>query len=220
MGRGRSRHHSLSWRVGRAIEHAGVNRPLVRRTGPAWVFGVLGVVAELWLAPMVLALTFAVGIASYLVLDAPWTRIRAQQHPRFVSVRILYLNTLIIAGFWLAVMFTFSAADPSLSTGVEQRLPALLDVATARDLGSLITLKHAAMIRPVTSSVGVAASTWFDVFLHGVIASLALNFLLYGVVIARRRRRSHHVSRGTTRRALRYDALVGLFVDEDPSATR
>jgi hypothetical protein len=183
------------------------------------VFGLLGVVGELLLAPVVLALTFAVGIVCYLILDAPWTKIRAQQHPRFVSVRLLYLNTLIIVGFWLAVMFTFSAADPAMSNGVEQRLPALLDVATARDLSAFITQKRAAMIKPATVSVG-AASTWFDVFLHGVICSLALNFLLYGSVIVRRRQRSHRADRGASRRELRYDALVGLFVDEDPSTTR
>src|SRR4051812_17530725 len=91
----RSRHHhSLTWRMSRAIEHAGASRPLLSRTGPAWVFGFMGVLAELVLAPVVLALTFAVGIATYLVLDAPWTRVRAQQRPRFVSVRILYLNAL------------------------------------------------------------------------------------------------------------------------------
>lgn len=213
---GRSRHHSLTWRVSRAIEQAGAKRPLIKRTGPAWGFGLMGVVAELLLAPVVLALTFAVGIGTYLVLDAPWTRIRAQQRPRFVSVRILYLNTLIVAGFWLAVMFTFSAADPAVSNGVEQRLPALLEVATAQDLRTLITLKKAAMIKPVTEPVG-PASTWFDVFLHGVIGAIALNFLLYGVVIARRRQRSHRSGRGSSRKSLKYDSTVGLFVNEDPS---
>src|SRR5207248_1721909 len=105
-------HRSLVWRLSRAIENIGARRPVISRTGPAWMFGLMGVAAELLLAPVVLALTFGVGIASYLMLDAPWTRVRAQQRPRFVSVRILYLNTLIVAGFWLAVMFTFSAADP------------------------------------------------------------------------------------------------------------
>jgi hypothetical protein len=204
--------------VSRAIEHAGASRPFFRRTGPAWVFGILGVIAEMMLAPMVLMLTFAVGLVCYLLLDTPRSKIRAQQRPRFMSVRILYLNTLIVAGFWLAVMFTFSAADPAVSNGVEQRLPALLDVATARDLGSMITMKHAAMIKPVTGPV--VASTWFDVFLHGVICSLALNFLLYGIVIARRRQQSMQSRRASIRGTLRYDALVGLFVNEDSAATR
>ena len=114
MGRSH-RNRSLTWRVSRAIENATLTRPLISRTGPAWLFGIMGVVAELVLAPVVLALTFAVGLATYLMLDTPWTRIRAQARPRFVSVRILYINTLIVAGFWLAVMFTFSAADPSVS---------------------------------------------------------------------------------------------------------
>lgn len=213
------RQRSLSWRVNRAIENVGANRPVFSRTGPAWMFGLLGVGGELLLAPVVLALTFAVGLSSYLVLDAPWTRIRAQQRPRFVSVRILYLNTMIVAGFWLAVMFTFSAADPSVSNGVESRLPALLEVATANDLKSLISLKRTATPKsssPVLSSAS-AASTWFDIFLHGLVATLALNFLLYGVVIARRRQRARHAGRGAARKSLRYDAMVGLFVDEDPS---
>jgi hypothetical protein len=215
---GRS-HHSLSWRVHRAIESAGVRRPLITRTGPAWMFGLMGVIAELLLAPVVLALTFAVGLGSYLMLDTPWTHIRAQQRPRFVSVRILYLNTLIVAGFWLAVMFTFSAADPAVSNGVEQRLPALLEVATANDLKTLISLKHAALIKPVNETIG-PASTWFDVFLHGLVCSLALNFLLYGVVIARRRQRARHTGRGRSRKSLQYDSMLGLFVDEDPTTPR
>lgn len=215
----RSSHHSFSWRVGRAIEKVEQRRPLISRTGPAWAFGILGVAAELLLAPVILALTFGVGLASYLVLDAPWTRIRVQQRPRFVSVRILYLNTLIVAGFWLAVMFTFSAADPTVSNSVEQRLPKLLEVATAQDLGALVTLKHQAMIKPVAEPVG-AASTWFDVFMHGLVSALALNFLLYGVVIARRRQRARHSHRGASRRSLRYDSMVGLFVDDDPNARR
>ena len=187
----RHRSRSLFWRMSRAIEQATVSRPLFSRTGPAWLFGLMGVAAELVLAPVVLALTFTVGIASYLVLDAPWTRIRAEMRPRFVSVRILYLNTLIVAGFWLAVMFTFSAADPSLSNPVEQRLPALLAAATSSNLQTLIDRKHQAQIKPVADPVGSAAS-WFDVFLHGLICGLALNFLLYGVVIARRRQRARH----------------------------
>ena len=213
---GRSHQHSFTWRVSRAIEHAGANRPLLKRSGPAWAFGILGVTAELLLAPIVLAITLAVGLTTYLLLDAPWTRMRAQQRPRFVSVRILYLNTLIVAGFWLAVMFTFSAADPALSVGVEQRLPALLQVATAKDLPSLITLKKAAMIEPVRDPMS-PATTWFDVFLHGLIATLALNFVLFGVVSVRRRQRAQ--GRGTSsRRALRFDASVGLFVDDKPSS--
>lgn len=217
MGRSR-RHHSLSWRVGRAFESATAGRPVLQRTGPTWVFGTLGVIGELLLAPVVLALTFAVGIATYFVLDAPWTKVRAQQRPRFVSVRILYLNTMIVVGFWLAVMFVFSAADPLVSTGVEQRLPVLLDVATTRDLRSLIALKRQAMIAPVRDPVG-PASTWFDVFIHGVVSAIALNFLLYGVVIARRRSRARRRGRSASRHAPRYDAALGLFVDGDGHAT-
>lgn len=217
MGRSRH-HHSLSWRVVKAIEHAGVRQPLMSRTGPAWMFGLMGVGAELVLAPVVMAITFGVGIASYLLLDAPWTRVRAQQRPRFVSVRILYLNTLIVAGFWLAVMFTFSAADPAVSGNVQQRLPVLLDIASARDLATLVDLKRSAMIRPV-SDVG-SASTWFDVFLHGLVSAIALNFLLYAIVIARRRLRLRQSGRAGVRKTLRYDPIVGLFVDDDPNASR
>jgi hypothetical protein len=212
-------HRSLSWRVHRAIESAGVRRPLITRTGPAWMFGLMGVVAELLLAPVVLALTFVVGLSSYLLLDTPWTRVRAQQRPRFVSVRILYLNTLIVAGFWLAVMFTFSAADPTVSNGVEQRLPALLEAATATNLQTLVSMKHDALIKPVSETIG-PASTWFDVFLHGLVCAVALNFLLYGVVIARRRQRARHTGRGSSRKSLRYDSMLGLFVDEDPTTPR
>src|SRR5471030_2292601 len=215
------RRRSLTWRVSRAIEQAGASRPVFSRTGPAWMFGMMGVIAELVLAPVVLAVTFAVGLTSYLLLDAPWTKIRAQQRPRFVSVRILYLNTLIVAGFWLAVMFTFSAADPAVSSGVEQRLPALLEVASTSDLRSLINLKRTAVVKaPPTDPTGTeAASTWFDLFLHGLTSALSVNFLLYGLVIARRRRRAQHSGRGESRKSLRYDSMVGLFVDEDSTSS-
>jgi len=216
----RSQHrHSLTWRVNRAIEHAGEQRPLLARTGPAWVFGLMGVATEAYLAPVVLAITVAVTVASYLLLDTPGTRIRAQQRPRFVSVRLLYLNTLIVAGFWLAVMFVFSAADPAVSSGVQQRLPVLLEVATTTDLRTLVTANHAANAHAVVQSAELA-STWFDVFVHGLICTLAVDFLLFALVIARRRRRSHHVRRGKSRRPLRYDPMLGMFVDEDAASPR
>lgn len=211
------RHHSLRWRVSKAIEQVTANRPVMQRTGPAWVFGSIGVIGEAVLAPVVLGITLVVGLGTYLLLDAPWTKVRAQQRPRFVSVRILYLNTLIVVGFWLAVMFVFTAADPDVSSGVEQRLPQLLDVATARDLSALVSMKRSALIRPEKELIG-AASTWFDVFLHGVVSALALNFILYGIVIARRRYRLHHRGpRSASRRSLHYDATAGLFVDGDPA---
>lgn len=216
----RSRHHrSLSWRVNRAIEQAGEQRPLLARTGPAWAFGLMGVAAEVYLAPVVLAITFVISVASYLLLDTPGTRIRAQQRPRFVSVRLLYLNTLIVAGVWLAVMFVFSAADPAVSSGVEQRLPVLLEVATTTDLRTLVTANHVANAHAVVQSQELA-STWFDVFGHGLICTIAIDFLLYALVIARRRRRSHHVGRGKSRRPLRYDPMLGMFVDEDAGSPR
>jgi hypothetical protein len=215
----RRHHHSFAWRATKAIEHAAASRPLLSRTGPAWVFGILGVLGELLLAPVILAATFGVGVATYLLLDTPWAHVRAQQRPRFVSVRILYLNTLIVAGFWLAVMFTFSAADPLVSSGMEQRLPRLLEVATSRDLRGLITLKNNASIKPVDTPVG-QGTTWFDVFLHGLVSAMALNLLLYGVVIARRRMRARHPRRTLSRQSLRYDSSVGLFVDEESRVAR
>ena len=213
----RQRHHSLSWRVNRAIEHAGVERPLLTRTGPAWAFGIMGVIAELLLAPVVLATTFGVGMLTFLLLDAPGTRVRVHQRPRFVSVRLLYLNTLIVAGFWLAVMFVFSAADPAVSNVMEQRMPALLGVTGATDVTGLISVSGATRVH-AASPAAVATSTWFDVFVHGLISTLSLNFLLYGMIVAHRRRRSHHTRRSRTRRPMRYDSRLGMFVDEEPSS--
>jgi hypothetical protein len=210
--------HSLAWRARRAIESATASRPLIRRTGPAWAFGLLGVAGELTFAPLVLASTVVIGLATYLVLDAPWTRIREQQRPRFVSVRILYLNTLILAGFWLAVMFAFSAADPSMSSNVVQRLPELLGVATARDFTTMVHVNQTPLGHPTGMSMP-AASTWFDVFLHGIISAVTVNLILYGLVVARRRMRvlhGSHVRRGT----LRYDGHVGLFIDGEGSSVR
>ena len=209
--------HSLAWRARRVIESATASRPLIRRTGPAWAFGVLGLIGEVAFAPIVLAATVVIGVLSYLLLDTPWTKVREQQRPRFVSVRILYLNTLILAGFWLAVMFSFSAADPSLTTGVSQRLPELLDIATARDFTTVVHLKQAAAVRGIAPSTAV--STWFDVFLHGIISAVTVNLILYGLVVARRRMRVLHGARTRTQR-LRYDAHVGLFVDGEGSSAR
>ena len=207
--------HSLAWRARRAIESATASRPMIRRTGPAWAFGALGLAGELSFAPVVLAATAAIGLLSYLLLDTPWTRMREQQRPRFISVRILYLNTLILAGFWLAVMFAFSAADPSLTTNVSQRLPELLDMATASDYAAVVQLKH---VTAAQAAPGAAVSTWFDVFLHGIISAVTVNLILYGLVVARRRMRVH--GRGTRTQRLRYDAHVGLFVDGERSSLR
>jgi hypothetical protein len=209
--------HSLAWRARRAIESATASRPLIRRTGPAWAFGALGLIGEVAFAPIVLAATAVIGLCTYLLLDTPWTKMRQQQRPRFVSVRILYLNTLILAGFWLAVMFSFSAADPSLSTNVSQRLPELLDIATARDFTTVVYLKQSAAVRGIAP--GTAVSTWFDVFLHGIISAVTVNLILYGLVVARRRMRVLHGARTRTQR-LRYDAHVGLFVDGEGSSAR
>ena len=209
--------HSLAWRARRAIESATASRPLLRHTGPAWAFGTLGLTGELAFAPIVLAATTVIGVATYLVLDTPWTKVREEQRPRFVSVRILYLNTLILAGFWLAVMFSFSAADPSVTTSVSQRLPEMLDIATARDFATVVHLKQVVPARGIAP--GTAVSTWFDVFLHGIISAVTVNLILYGLVVARRRMRVRFGARTRTQR-LRYDAHVGLFVDGEGRSAR
>ena len=209
--------HSLAWRARRAIESATASRPLVRRTGPAWAFGALGLVGELAFAPLVLAATVVIGVLSYLLLDTPWTKLRQEQRPRFVSVRILYLNSLILAGFWLAVMFSFSAADPSLTTSVSQRLPELLDNATAREFAAVMHLKQGAAAPSVAP--GAAVSTWFDLFLHGIVSAATVNLILYGLVVARRRMRVLHGTRTRAQR-LRFDAHVGLFVDGEGRSAR
>jgi hypothetical protein len=202
--------HSLAWRARRAIESATANRPLIRRTGPAWGFGLLGVAGELAFAPVVLALTVVIGVGTYLVIDAPWTRLREQQRPRFLSVRILYVNTLILAGFWLAVMFSFSAADPSMSMGVAQRIPSVLDASTVLEFTRVVHLNQTPLVR--SAAPLAAASVWFDVFLHGIISALAVNLILYALVIARRQVRGRHAPR-PRRGQLQYDARSKLFID-------
>jgi hypothetical protein len=202
--------HSLAWRARRAIESATASRPLIRRTGPAWAFGALGLIGELAFAPVVLGATVLIGVLSYLLLDTPWTKVREEQRPRFVSVRILYLNTLILAGFWLAVMFSFSAADPSLTTNVSQQLPQMLDITTASEYAAVLHLKPSTSVRGIAP--GTAVSTWFDVFLHGIIAAVTVNLILYGLVVARRRLRVLHGAHTRAPR-LHFDAHVGLFVD-------
>jgi hypothetical protein len=202
--------HSLAWRARRAIEAATASRPLIGRTGPAWGFGLLGLAGELTFAPVVLAITVVIGVCTYLVIDAPWTRLREQQRPRFLSVRILYLNTLILVGFWLAVMFSFSAADPSMSSSVAQRFPDVLDATTVLEFTRLVHLNQTPLVR--STAPLAAASTWFDLFLHGLISALTVNLILYGLVVARRQLRGRHAPR-PRRGGLQFDSRVKLFVD-------
>ena len=202
--------HSLAWRARRAFESATASRPLIRRTGPAWGFGLLGLVGELAFAPVVLAITVMIGVCSYLVIDAPWTRLREQQRPRFLSVRILYLNTLILVGFWLAVMFSFSAADPSMSSSVVQRFPEVLDASTALEFTRIVHLNQTPLVR--SAAPLVTASTWFDLFLHGLVSALTLNLILYALVVARRQLRGRQAP-NPRRDRLQFDARMKLFVD-------
>jgi hypothetical protein len=207
--------HSLAWRARRAIESATASRPLIRRTGPAWGFGLLGLAGELAFAPVVLAITVVIGVCTYLVIDAPWTRLREQQRPRFLSVRILYLNTLILVGFWLAVMFSFSAADPSMSSSVAQRFPEVLDASTALEFTRIVHLNQTPLVR--SAAPLAAASTWFDVFLHGLVSALTVNLILYALVAARRQLRGRQASR-PRRGGLTYDSRMQLFVDGERSS--
>jgi hypothetical protein len=114
-------------------------------------------------------------------------------------------------------MFSFSAADPSMTTNVGQRLPELLDMATARDFTAVVHLKQTAALR--AAAPAASPSTWFDVFLHGIIAAVTVNLILYGLVVARRRMRVLHGAR-ERRERLRYDSHVGLFVDGEASSVR
>jgi len=207
--------HSLVWRARRAIESATANRPLIRRTGPAWGFGLLGLVGELAFAPVVLAVTVVIGVCSYLVIDAPWTRLREQQRPRFLSVRILYLNTLILVGFWLAVMFSFSAADPSMSSSVTQRFPDVLDASTVLEFSRVVHLNQTPLVR--TAPPLATGSTWFDLFLHGLVSALTVNLLLYALVAARRQLRGRRTP-NPRRDRLQYDSRLKLFVDGEHSS--
>jgi hypothetical protein len=202
--------HSLAWRARRAVESATASRPLIGRTGPAWGFGLLGLAGELAFAPVVLAITVVIGVCSYLVIDAPWTRLREQQRPRFFSVRILYLNALILVGFWLAVMFSFSAADPSMSSSVAQRFPDVLDASTVLEFTRVVHLNQTPLVR---STVPLAtASTWFDLFLHGLVSALTVNLILFALVAARRQMRGRQAP-SPRRGGLQYDAHIKLFVD-------
>ncbi|HEX7977612.1 MAG TPA: hypothetical protein VF461_03365 [Gemmatimonadaceae bacterium] len=207
--------HSLAWRARRAVESATTSRPLIGRTGPAWGFGLLGLVGELAFAPVVLAITVVIGVCCYLVIDAPWTRLREQQRPRFLSVRILYLNTLILVGFWLAVMFSFSAADPSMSSSVAQRFPEVLDASTALEFTRIVHLNQTPLVR--STAPLATASTWFGVFLHGLVSALTVNLLLFALVATRRQVRGRQV-RSPRREGLQYDARLKLFVDGERSS--
>jgi hypothetical protein len=207
--------HSLAWRARRALESATASRPLIRRTGPAWGFGLLGLVGELAFAPVVLAITVVIGVCSYLVIDAPWTRLREQRRPRFLSVRILYLNTLILVGFWLAVMFSFSAADPSMSSSVVQRFPEVLDASTALEFTRIVHLNQTPLVR--SPAPLATAYTWFDLFLHGLVSALTLNLILYALVVARRQLRGRQAP-NPRRDRLQFDSRVKLFVDGERSS--
>jgi len=125
-------------------------------------------------------------------------------------VRILYLNTLILVGFWLAVMFSFSAADPSMSSSVVQRFPEVLDASTALEFTRIVHLNQTPLVR--SAAPLVTASTWFDLFLHGLVSALTLNLILYALVVARRQLRGRQAP-NPRRDRLQFDARMKLFVD-------
>jgi hypothetical protein len=156
--------------------------------GAAAISGLVLFALELLVAPLVFVLTLAVSGLTWWLLDQPWSGGRRRRHRRRITSRRLYLSTLMLVGLWLAVMFTFRASDPSLSSGFSSTLPTAVfgvDVSLLTQLNAMRTYR--ASNAPVTPPPSGLAP--FSLFVHGTSSTIAVSLLAYAVVTGRRRLR-------------------------------
>lgn len=167
--------------------------------GAAMLVGLVLLALELVAAPLVLALTLAVSLLTWWMLDQSWTGRRRGRRRRGLTSRLLYLSTIMLVGLWLGVMFIFRASDPLLSSGFTTTLPGMI---WGVDAGLIQRLNGMQAVAPPTGSLAVAieGETFapFSLFVHGTASTVAVSLLGYAVSSARRK----------LRRALRGHGLV------------
>ena len=163
----------------------------------AMISGVLLAATEALVAPLILAVTIAVSMLTWWILDAPWAgrrRRRTSRTPRkwyLPQPRVVYLSTLMMMGLWLTTMFVFRASDPRLSPGFSATLPNMM-------LGVDVSLlaKMNGMQSPIDTGPGPDATKMvdpgiapFSLFAHGTASTIAVALLAYAFQTARRRLR-------------------------------
>jgi hypothetical protein len=99
-----------------------------------------------------------------------------------------------------------------MSSSVTQRFPEVLDASTALEFTRIVHLNQTPLVR--SAAPLAAASTWFDVFLHGLISALTVNLILYALVAARRQLRGRKAP-NPRRGGLQYDSRMKLFIDAE-----
>jgi hypothetical protein len=102
-----------------------------------------------------------------------------------------------------------------MSSSVVQRFPEVLDASTALEFTRIVHLNQTPLVR--SAAPLATASTWFDLFLHGLVSALTLNLILYALVVARRQLRGRQAP-NPRRDQLRFDARMKLFVDGERSS--
>jgi hypothetical protein len=156
----------------------------------AAVVGLVLLVVEMLVAPLVLGISLLASMATWWLLDAPWSGYRRHAKRRGITSRLLYLSTLMLVGLWLGVMFIFRASDPALSSGFTTTLPVMVwgvDVSLLERLNGMAgpAVPQGTLAVPVGDS-GFAP---FSLFVHGAASTIAIGLLAYAVASARRRLR-------------------------------
>jgi len=159
-------------------------------SGAALLVGVLLVALELLAAPLVLAVTFAVSLVTWWLLDQPWSGRRRGRRRNGLTSRLLYLSTIMLVGLWLGVMFIFRASDPQLSSGFTTTLPLMI---WGADVSLISRLNGMAVAAQPTGALAVPMAgdgfAPFSLFVHGTAATIGVSLMGYAVSSARRRLR-------------------------------
>ena len=93
---------------------------------------------------------------------------------------------------------------------VAQRFPDVLDASTVLEFTRVVHLNQTPLVR--SAAPLATASTWFNLFLHGLVSALTVNLILYALVAARRQLRGRRTP-NPRRSQLQYDSRMKLFVD-------
>lgn len=187
------------------IFDSGADRPASSgQFGAALLVGAILALLEILAAPLVLAVSLAVSLLVWWMLDQSWTGRRRGRGRRGLTSRLLYLSTIMLIGLWLGTMFIFRASDPLLSSSFTTTLPGMLWGADAEMIRRLNGMTAAPSASGIAVPVGGDGFAPFSLFVHGAASTVAVSLLGYAASSARRRLRRALRGRGvlpTTRDA-------------------
>lgn len=159
----------------------------------AMIAGILLLVAEALVAPMILGCTIVVSVLTWWILDASWAG-RRRRHSRQMSrkwyrpqPRTIYLSTLMMVGLWLTTMFVFRASDPQLTPGLGATLPNMMLGVDVNFLARMNGMQSAIAPGPEQAPVTDSGLAPFSLFAHGTASTIAVALLTYAFQSARRR---------------------------------